>query len=144
MGARVAHISDLSSSAWAGKKPKSYKGADLDKALKAWESLAAKPVTFPPELLPAAPAFNLSAIEGCAVLVKAAITDVEKLKKAVNERITALKAVATAGGKASADLMKLSKGKKLKEEEVTEYRSAAIEAESLGRSADFFCKRDFE
>jgi hypothetical protein len=144
MGARVADIGDLSSSAWAGKKPKNYKGADLDKALKAWESLAAKPVTFPPALIPAAPAFKLSEIEGCAVLLKAAITEVEKLKKAVSERVTALKAVATAGAKASADLMKLSKGKKLNDDEVKEYRGAAIEAESLGRSADFFCKRDFE
>jgi hypothetical protein len=90
------------------------------------------------------PEFKLSSIEGCAVLVKAAITDIEKLKKDVGERIKALKAVATAGGKASADLTKLSKDKKLKDDEVQEYRSAASEAVSLGRSATFFCERDFE
>jgi hypothetical protein len=144
MPARVAVISDLSSSAWAGKKPKGYKGAELDKALKAWEALAAKPVKFPPDLLPAAPKATLSAIEGCLVMVNAAITEIEKLKKEVDQRIKALKAVAAAGAKASADLMKLSENKKLKDDEVKEYRGAGIEAGSLGRSAAFFCERDFE
>src|SRR5262245_41392211 len=118
MAARVSNISDISASAWSAKKPKSYKGNDLDKALKAWDSLAAKPVTFPPDLLPPAPEFNLSKIEGCAVLVKAAITEVEKLKKDVEERIKALKAVASAADKTSSDLNKLSTDKKRKDDEI--------------------------
>jgi hypothetical protein len=144
MAARVSNISDVSASAWSAKKPKSYKGNDLDKALKAWDSLAAKPVTFPPDVIPPAPEFNLSSIEGCAVMVKAAITEVEKLKKEVEERVTALEAVASAADKTSSDLTKQSKDKKRKDDEVKEFRSAAIEAESLGRSATFFCERDFE
>lgn len=143
MAARVTSIGDLSSSAWAGKKPKNYKGADLDKALKAWDALAAKPVKFPPDLIPAAPEGTLSKIEGCAVMVQAAIKEIDKLGADLEVRIKALKAVSAAAGKTNAELMKLSQDKKLKPDEVKEYRSAAIEAGTLGSSASFFAEREF-
>ena len=142
MGAKVSNISDMSSSAWAGKKPKCYKGNELDKALSAWEKF--KPVKFPQDLIPAAPAFKLKEIEGCEAMVKGAIKDIEKLKKEVEEQVKALKAVATASGKASSELKKMSKDKKLKDEEQKECYTAANEADSLGSAAKFFSERDFE
>lgn len=144
MAARVASIGDLSASAWAGKKPKGYKGTELDKALKAWDALAAKPVTLAKDLIPSIPDAKISAIDACITKVKAAITAIDKAKGDVEQRVAALKAVAAAGAKASADLMKLSEDKKLKEDEAKEYRSAAIEAGSLGKGAAFFSQRDFE
>lgn len=143
MGARVASVGDLSSSAWAGKKPKGYKGTDLDKALKAWDALAAKPVKFPPELIPPAPEATLSKIEGCAVMLQAAIKEIDKLGTELEQRVKALKAVSAAAGKANSELMKLSQDKKLSNDEVKEYRGAAIEASGLGSSASFFAEKEF-
>ncbi len=142
MGARVSDISDINSSAWAGKKPKCYKGNDLDKALSAWEKL--KPVKFPEGMLPEAPAFKLGEIEGCEAMVKGAIKDIEKLKKEVEEQVKALNAVTSASEKASSDLKKMYKDKKLKEEEQNECFSAANEADSLGRTAEYFVQRNFQ
>jgi hypothetical protein len=144
MAARVASIGDLSASAWAGKKPKSYKGTDLDKALKAWDALAAKPVTLVKDLIPGIPDAKISAIDACITKVKAAITAIDKAKGDVDQRVAALQAVATAGGKASSELTKLSEDKKLDEDQAKEFRSAGIEAGSLGKSAAFFSERDFE
>lgn len=142
MGAKVSQLSELSASAWAGKKPKNYKGNDLDKALTAWEKL--KPVKFPQDLLPEAPAFKLSEIEGCEAMLKGAIKDIEKLKKEVEEQVKALKAVSSAGDKAASELKKMSKDKKLSKDEQQEYWTAHIDADGMSRNATFFCGRDFE
>src|SRR5262245_4819453 len=142
MGARASQIEDLSASEWASKKPKCYKGSELDKALKSWESL--KPVKFPEGMLPEAPAFKLREIEGCVGMLEGAVKDVEKLKKEVEDQVKVLNGITSAGKKVAGELRKMSKDKKIKEEEQNECYQAANEAESLGSVAQFFCERDFE
>jgi hypothetical protein len=130
MGATV--VNALTSSYWAGHKPADYKGQDLDKALKAYEPLAGKSVTIPSSLIPPVPKASVSAIDACIAKLKSAITELEKGKVILNQVATALQAVQTAAGKASADLIKLAKGKDADE---TEYKNAAITANSIGSLA---------
>lgn len=125
-------INGLSASHWAGWKPADYKGQDLDSALKAYEPLAGKTITFASSLMPAAPKLNIRAIDGCIADLKTSITEMEKGKAILNQVAGALRAVQSAGFKVSADLNKLSKGKDVDEQK---YQAAATVAGSIASSA---------
>ena len=75
---------------------------------------------------------TVSAIYACIAKLKSAITELEKGKVILNQVATALQAVQTAACKASADLTKLAKGKDV---DRTEYKNAAITANSIGSLA---------
>ncbi len=130
MGASVANA--LTAGYWAGVKPKDYKGQDLDKALKSYEGVAGKTVKIPNNLIPGTPKATIGDIDDCIAQMKNAITELEKGKVMLNQTVTALQAVQSAASKASGDLMKLSKGKDVDEDE---YKNAATSANSVGDAA---------
>ena len=130
MGARV--VNALTVSYWADHKPADYKGQDLDRALKAYESVAGKTVKIPSNLIPPVPKSTITDIDDCIAKLKSAITELDKGKVILNQIVTTLQAVQAAGGKASADLTKLSKGKNVDE---TEYKNAATSANTIASLA---------
>jgi hypothetical protein len=129
MGATV--VNSLTASYWAGHKPASYKSQDLDKALKAYESVAGKTLTMITKL-PTVPKATLGGIDTCIKDLQAAITELQKTQAAIKQLTGALQAVQGAAGKTSGELTKLSKGKDVDE---TEYKNAAISASSIGSIA---------
>jgi hypothetical protein len=130
MGAKV--VNGLTVSYWAEHKPAYYKGQDLERALKAYESVAGKAVKIPNNLIPPVPQSTISDIDACIPKLKSAITELEKGKVILNQIVAALQAVQAAGDKTSADLTKLSKDKNLDE---TEFKNAAVSANSIASLA---------
>jgi len=125
-------VNALTVSHWAGHKPDGYKSADLDKALKSFEPLAGKTITIPNNLIPTTPKPKIGEIDACIAKMKSAITELEKGKTMLNQIATALKGVQSAALKTSGDLNKLSKGKDVDE---SEYKNAAISANSIASIA---------
>jgi hypothetical protein len=121
----------LTASYWAGLKPPGYKGADLDKALKAYEAVAGKPITLPARL-PALPQAKLGEVDNCIKELQAAIAELQKTQALLKQVIGALQAVQGAAGKTSAELTKLSKGKDVDEHA---YKNASTSAGSIGGMA---------
>jgi hypothetical protein len=131
MGATV--VNGLTSSYWAGSKPKDYKGQDLDRALKAYEAVASKgKLTIPSNLIPKVPQSKIGDIDGCIKDLNNAVTELQKGLTALKQVATALQGVQSAAGKTSADLSKLSKGKGV---DPDEYQAASTKASSVGMLA---------
>ena len=131
MGATV--INNLTSSYWAGAKPKDYQGQDLDRALKAYEGLAGKSnVTIPSNLIPKVPAGKIGEIDACIKDLNNAITELQKGSTTLKQVATALKAVQSAAAKTATDLSKLSKGK---DADKDAYEAASTKASSVGSMA---------
>ena len=126
MGATV--VNGLTASYWAGAKPPDYKNTDLDKALKTYEGVAGKTVTFSKSLMPPVPKSTITDITACITDLKSAIADLEKAKTLLNPIVTALKAVITVANKTSTDLKNLSKGKDVDEKK---YLAASTNAGSI-------------
>lgn len=130
----------LSSEYWASEKPAEYKGTSLDKALQAWGMLANKTVKIPQDLIPAPPDCKVRALDKYVTELKAVLKELDTAKELVNKYITVLKAVQAAGGSASAELTKMSKGKDSKGKELDDeakqkYTRAAGAASSIAASA---------
>ena len=131
MGATVANA--LTSSYWAGAKPKDYKGQDLDRALKTYEGLAGKSnLKIPANLIPRVPQGKIGEIDGCIKDLNNAVTELQKGLTVLKQVATALQAVQGAAAKTSADLTKLSKGKDADQDA---YQNAAANANSVGAAA---------
>jgi hypothetical protein len=131
MGATV--VNGLSSSYWAGNKPKDYKGQDLDRALKAYEAVAAKGnITIPSNLIPKVPQSKIGEIDGCIKDLNNAVTELQKGVTILKQVATALKAVQNAAAKTSVELSKLSKGKGV---DPDAYEAASTTASSVGMLA---------
>jgi hypothetical protein len=131
----ISAVGVLTAANWAGSKPADYKGAELDKALQAWEALAGKAVQIPQDLIPTPPACKVGALTNYVNELKSVVKELERGKALVMQYVTALQAVQAAGSKASADLIKLSKGKKLDEATQQKYTYAANAANSIAASA---------
>lgn len=112
----------LTTSNWAGAKPKDYKNGELDKALAAWEAVAKK--TAPDPALPA----KLS-IKGYEAFAK----DAKELLALLKEWDTALGEVNAAGKKCEAELNKLCE--KAEGEARMAYFNAAGSAGAIGSNA---------
>ena len=131
MGATV--VNSLTASYWAGNKPKSYKGQDLDRALKAYETVAAKGgIQIPSNLIPKVPQPKIGEIDSCIKDLNNAVTELQKGMTILKQIATALQAVQNAAYKTSGDLTKLSKGKGV---DPKEYENASISADSVGSIA---------
>src|SRR5262245_8615654 len=115
----------LCASHWSGHKPADYKGQDLDKALKAYESAAGKLTDIPSNLIPPTPILRINQIDSCIANLKSAMSELDKCKATLNPAINALKAVQSAAGKTKAELTELSKGDDVDQKT---YTSAANEA----------------
>jgi hypothetical protein len=126
-------VNNLTASYWAGAKPKDYKGQDLDRALKAYETAASKGgIQIPSNLIPKVPQAKIGEIDGCIKDLNNAVTELQKATTALKQVATALQAVQSAAGKTSADLTKLSKGNDV---DPDEYQAAATKASSVGMMA---------
>ena len=131
MGATVVDTS-LNSANWAKQKPSDYQNKDLDKALKAYESLAAKGVTMP-GALPTMPKPSIKAIGTCVKELESAIKEFQKSTAGLTKLNESLKAVNGAASKASAELQKMAKDKQ--GEDKQKFISAASVASGLGSQA---------
>jgi len=121
MGAVVVD-SSLTAANWTKTKPKDYKSADLDKALKDWEALAGKKVTqpdFPSKL-------SIADYEAC-------IKDSQAMVKHLKECDAALAKLIAAAVKAGTELKKL--GDKKDGDEKKQYLNAASSAAAIGGTA---------
>jgi hypothetical protein len=126
-------VNSLTASYWAENKPSDYKGADLDKALKAYEGVASKKAQIVTSTIDPLKKAGVSDIDGYIATCKQAITVMEKAKVIQSDIGNALKAVVSAGNKASSDLTKLSKGKDVDE---SQYKSASTRASSIASMAN--------
>ena len=116
---------------WAEMKPASYKGTDLDKALKAYEGVDS--LSLDPRKLTT---IRLKELE-------AFIAELEKLRTSLKKRVAALKAVNAAVKKTVAELTKAAKESKTPKAEVEKYKAAITYANTLPPDADKQLK-DFE
>jgi len=124
-------VSSLNSANWIKSKPADYKGQDLDKALKAYEVLAAKGVSMP-NSLPKLPKPTIKEINSCITDLEATVTEFHKTLATLNQIVAALQAIQGAAGKATADLQKLAKGK---DADKDAYDSAIAAASAAGSAA---------
>src|SRR5262245_58583669 len=131
----ISVVSVLTSENWTSAKPQDYKGAELEKALSAWESLANQTVEIPQDLIPAPPECKVGALTSYIEELKSVLKELDEAKTRVNQYITALKTLQAAGIKAAADLTKLSQDKKIDEAKKQQYTRAASTASSIASSA---------
>lgn len=123
-----------SSAIWADVKPSDYKGAELDKAVAAWESLSSQKVTIPKDLIPAPPQCKVRALENYIKSLEGVLKELDKAKELVNKYINGVKAVQAAGNKAATDIAKLSTAKGVSEEAKQKYAMAARSALNIASS----------
>ncbi|GMG81432.1 hypothetical protein LNKW23_06450 [Paralimibaculum aggregatum] len=121
MGATVVDTS-LKVATWNAAKPKSYKGADLTNALKAYETATKKDIM----VLAKLPDFKVSKLEGARDVYSTAATELKKV-------VTALGSIDTAGTKTHGELTKQAKTKE--GDEKKQYEDAAAVARTMSLSA---------
>jgi hypothetical protein len=137
MGATVVDCS-VNTGNWSKQKPDGYESKDFDKALKAYDSLAAKPPSVP-AAFPAMPAQSVKEFEACMKTLDSTIADMKKAVTFMKQLSDALKTVGSTGGKTADDLQKQAKGKDGAEK--SKYLSAASTASGISAQATASAKK---
>src|SRR5262245_3056651 len=109
---------------WAAVKPASYKGTDLDKALKTYADVDS--ISLDPRKLTTIRLKDLEVF----------IAELEKLRTSLKKRIAALKAVNAAVKKTVAELTKVANESKTPKAEADKYKAAITYANTLTPDAD--------
>ena len=137
MGASVVD-SSVNAGNWNKQKPDGYDSKDFDKAIKAYESLIAKPASVP-AALPTMPGQSIKEFEACMKTLDSNVADMKKAVAFMKQLIDALKTVASAGSKTAADLQKQAKDKDGPEK--NKYLSAASSASAISAQATASAKK---
>lgn len=137
MGATVVD-SSVSSANWNKQKPSGYDSKDLDKALKAYETLSGKAPTVPASF-PAVPGQSVKEFEACIKALESTTADMKKAVTYMKQLADALKTVGGAAGKAASDLQKQAKDKDGSDK--TKYQSAASTASGISAQAAASAKK---